>query len=159
MAARRLHKKLDGENVYEKKIIDLLTESEMNIKNKINVFVLSKGIDMNKIDEIQKNIRRESGVFSCLEGSDNYTLIIQEKYSGLIKNRFDANIIRHNKELVLINFKSPKEIEEITGVISYLADLFAENGVNIVELFSCWTDTIFIIEAKNINKSIDFLKF
>ncbi len=48
----------------------------------------------------------------------------------------------------------------ISGVaISYLTSLFYENGVNILEFLSCWTDTLFIIDEKDLNKAINFLKF
>ncbi|MCK5039358.1 MAG: hypothetical protein KAR87_00110 [Candidatus Aenigmarchaeota archaeon] len=158
VAARRMQKKLCEKVVYEKKIIDLLAKSEMDIKNKINVFILSKDINLDYVDEIQKDIRNSVGTFYCLEGSDNYTIITQEKHSCLIKDKFESNIIVHNKDMVLINIKSPKEIEETTGVVSYLTNLFAENGVNIVEFFSCWTDTLFVISSRDLGRTIDFLK-
>ncbi|MCK5177520.1 MAG: hypothetical protein KAQ92_07365, partial [Candidatus Aenigmarchaeota archaeon] len=158
VAARRMQKKLCEKVVYEKKIIDLLAKSEMDIKNKINVFILSKDINLDYVDEIQKDIRNSVGTFYCLEGSDNYTIITQEKHSCLIKDKFESNIIVHNKDMVLINIKSPKEIEETTGVVSYLTNLFAENGVNIVEFFSCWTDTLFVISSCDLGRTIDFLK-
>ena len=39
------------------------------------------------------------------------------------------------------------------------ANFLAENGVNILEFLSCWTDTLFIIDSKDVNKAITFLKF
>ncbi len=61
--------------------------------------------------------------------------------------------------LALINFKTSKEIEGMIGVMSYLTSLFAENGVNILEFFSCWTDTLFVVDAKDITKTLGFLQF
>ncbi|MBI2662417.1 hypothetical protein HYX11_03080 [Candidatus Woesearchaeota archaeon] len=54
---------------------------------------------------------------------------------------------------------SSKEIEQIVGVLSYLTSLFSENGVNIVEFLSCWTDTLFIINSADIPKTLPLLKF
>ena len=59
----------------------------------------------------------------------------------------------------MINLISPKEVETTIGVVAYLASLFAENDINIVELLSCWTDNIFIIKSSDIDKLINFLKF
>ena len=56
-------------------------------------------------------------------------------------------------------FKSAKEIESQLGVIAYLCGLFAENGVNIVEFLSCWTDTLFVINTKDVAKTLTFLRF
>ncbi len=159
IAARRFREKLKAELGQEKKIKELLSKSDVDIKNKITVFILEKGINLDVVDNIQKMIRRELGIFFMLEGSDNYTIITQEKYSSLVRNKLKLRIIKEEKDLVLINFKTPKEIEQTKGVVSYLTSLFAENDVNIVEFFSCWTDTVFVIYGNDLNKTINFLRF
>lgn len=159
IAARRFQEKLKGEVISERKIKDLLEESELEIKNKIVVVILEKNLNFDYIQELQKEIKTEMGVFYLLEGSSNYTLITQEKYSKIIENKLKQKIVKKNQNLALIRFKSKKEIEETKGVISYLTSLFAENGVNIVEFLSCWTDTLFVINSQDVNKTIEFLDF
>ena len=55
--------------------------------------------------------------------------------------------------------KSPKEIEQTAGIMGYLCSLLGENGVNIVEEMSCWTDTIFLVQEKDLGKVMELLKF
>ncbi len=159
IAARRFREKLKKEFSYEQEIRKLLTQSELEIKNKIIVFILNKNINFNQMHELQNTIRQEYGIFYLIEGSDIYTLITQDKYASQVEKKFSSKILQKNKNLALINFKSSKDIENIRGVISYLTSLFNENGVNIVELLSCWTDTLFVISSKDVNKSLNFLKF
>jgi len=159
VAARRFQEKLEKWLNFEHKIKSLLSKSEISIKNKINVLILNKNIDLEYITKIQKISQSELGLMYVLEGTDNYTIISQEKYANYFYKRFETRIIKHHKDLAIIYFKSPEEIEKITGVISYLTSLFAENGINILEFLSCWRDTIFIIDKKNINKAIDLLNF
>lgn len=159
IAARRKHDYLKKGSTQEKEISKLLSNSEIEIRNKIVVFILEKNINFDIIEKIQIQIKKESGSSYVLEGSDNYTIITQEKYIHLIEKSMKSAIIKLNKKMVLINIKSQKDIETIPGVVSYLTSLFAENGVNIFEFLSCWTDTIFIIDSKDLNKSINFLKF
>jgi hypothetical protein len=159
IAARRFREKLKEEASYEKKTKDLLARSEMDIKNKMTVFVLEKSIDMDSVDEIQKVVRKEAGTFYIVEGYGNYTIITQEKYVDLIKDRIRPKIIRHKRDMVLITMKSPEDIEEAIGVVYYTTSLFAENGINIVEFLSCWTDTLFVIKADDLGKAMNFLKF
>jgi len=59
----------------------------------------------------------------------------------------------------MINLKTPEGVEEVRGVVAYIASLFAENGVNILEFLSCWNDNLFIIAAEDVAKAIEFLKF
>lgn len=159
IAARRKQESLKKEFNQEKEISKLLLNSEIEIKNKIVVFILEKTINFDALEKIQLQIKKEASFSYILEGSDNYTIITQEKYIQSIEKNLKTAIIKFNKNMVLINIKSPKEIETIPGVVSYLTSLFAENGVNIYEFLSCWTNTIFIIDSKDLNKSINFLKF
>ncbi len=159
IAARRFQDKLKKELSNERKIKTLLSKSEIGIKNKIDVLILSKSIDFNYIIDFQKNVKKENGTTYVLEGTDNYTVIAQEKYTQKLHEKFEDNIIKFHEDLAIIDFKSPEEIEKITGVVSYLTSLFAENGVNILEFLSCWRDTIFVIDKKDVNKAISFLNF
>jgi hypothetical protein len=154
VAARRFQDKLSKEKVYEKKIKYLLRDSEIEIKNKIVVFIVNKTINPDSFQKIQK-----SGLLSVLEGSNSYTIITQEKNTSQLEKKLKGFIIKTNKDLALINIKSGKDIENIPGVIAYLTSLFAENGVNILEFLSSWTDTLFVIDKKDVNKVIEFLEF
>ena len=60
---------------------------------------------------------------------------------------------------LISGIKSAEAIEEIIGVVAYLTSLFAENGVNVIEFSSCWHETIFIIDPKDVSKALGFLKF
>jgi hypothetical protein len=159
IAARRFREKLVKENVLEVKIKELLKKSELDVKNKMVVLVLERGSNLKSIDYIQSLIRKEFGTFYLLEGSNNYTIIMQEKYMHLIDKHFKYELIKRNSDLVLITIKSSSEIETTKGVVSYLTALFAENDVNILEFLSCWTDTLFVIESKDVTKALTFLKF
>jgi hypothetical protein len=159
IAARRFREKLKKEQSFEKQIKELMEKTELEIKNKIIVFILQKSIDLDSVNDIQKTIRNESGRFYLLEGSDSYTIITQEKYSNLLEKKFKSRIITKHKDLALINFKTPRDVEQMIGWLSYFSSLFAEHGVNILEFLSCWTDNIFVIDKKDVNKAIEFLKF
>ncbi len=159
IAARRKQRNLKKDLEKEKEIHRLLFNSEIEIKNKIVVYIVEKSFDFNKIESIQSKIKEQSGFSYILEGSDNYTIITGEKFGKFFEIKLKNKIIKQNSNLVLINIKSPKEIESTPGIIAYLTSLFAENGVNVYEFLSCWTDTIFIIDSKNLNKTISFLNF
>jgi aspartokinase len=49
----------------------------------------------------------------------------------------------------MIVVHSPEELEVTPGVVAFLTTLLAEQGVNIVEFISCWTQTIIVIEKKD----------
>ncbi len=159
MAARRYQEKLKEEIDFEKNIRNLLAKSEIEIKNKIEVYIFQKNIKFIEIEEIQKEVKKESETFYLLEGSNNYTIILPEKFSKLVLKKFKNYIIRRHEGLALIRLKSPEDIEDIPGIVYYLTSFFYEKGVNITEVMSFWTDTLFTVKKEDINKVINFLKF
>jgi hypothetical protein len=158
VAARRFKERLTEETHYEEKIRTLLKRSELEVKNKIVVIILARDLDMGAIEDIQQKVHKNNGTFYLLEGSDNYTIITQERYKEQIEKAVPT-IIKTNMGLAMITLKSPKEIETIHGVVAFLTSLFAENEVNLLEFLSCWTDTLFVINTKDIKKSLEFLDF
>jgi len=159
VAARRFKEKLKDEIPHEKKIRKLLHDSEIEIKNKINVFILERTIDFDVIQELQNIIRKENGTLFLLGGTNNYTLVTQEKYADFINKRMKSKVIEIHEDKALVKFISPIEIEYTLGVIAYLSSLFAEHEVNILEHISFWTDTLFVIDAKDVTKAMNFLNF
>ena len=159
IAARRLKDKIKKQQPNEDGILKLLKSGEIEAKNKIFRMIVEKGYITEDFLALEKEIRKEKGAFYAIEGTKTITIISSMRYLDKIKENFSRNIIDTKKNLVMIIINTSETIEEITGVISYLYSLFAENGINIVDTMSCWTDTILVIEEKDLSKAMELLKF
>lgn len=159
IAARRYAEKIKKEKVREEKIIDILKQSELEIKNKIIVAVIHKIFPPDSLIEFEKIIKKNGDTVYTIEGTKTYTIITSEKYLKDIKNKFVNKIIKLSKGQAMIIMKNPKDIEETTGFTAYLYSRFGEHGVNILETMSCWTDTILVIAEEDIATVMKFLKF
>jgi len=161
IACRRYAEKLGGKElkIQEDKILGVLKKSELEIKNKIVAIIIDKKLYMDNLLEIEKKIRKKADMFYALEGTDVFTVIVSEKYLEEIKEMFKKNILKITKNQVMITVKSGEDLENILGVLSYLYSLFSDNGVNIMETISCWTDTIIVINEEDLGKVMSFLKF
>jgi len=159
VAAIRYQQKLKHEISHEQKIRELLSSAEIEIKNKIALFILDKTVSNELLQESLEEIRKKQGKTYFLEGSESVMIIFPEKYSSSLKQKFKSKIISEKNGLAMIDFKTTEKIEQTMGVVSYLTSLFREHGVNIIEFLSCWTDTWFIIQAKDTSKVMEFLKF
>ena len=157
IACRRYRQKLKIDKS-EKEILEILSKSKIEVKNKVMVTILEK-IKHSQIEIIEKKIRGQGEIYRLIEGASALTLITPEDYLPEIKKTFRNSIIRQKTGLVEVTLKSPKEIEEVSGVISFLYSLLAEFNINIAETMSCWTDTIFIIEEKDLSKVMEVLRF
>ncbi|MBI5392925.1 ACT domain-containing protein [Candidatus Woesearchaeota archaeon] len=159
IAARRYQTKLKKQQSNEKEIIALLKKSEIEIKTKIVVFIVEKSLYLDNLLDLEKRIKKKADLFYTIEGTSAFTLITTEKYYDDCIEFFKHKIVNESRELVMIIIKSSKDIEETPGVMAYLLSLFAENQVNVYEVMSCWTDTIFVITQNDLEKAMGFLKF
>lgn len=159
IACRRFYSKIKKEATTEKKIVDILKNSKIEIKNKINVIVLEKDIIFSNLIDLEKEAKKHLETFHIVEGTTTITIIASEDFAKKTKQAFANKVIKENSGLVELILKSPKQIETTAGVISYLYSLFGENGINVFETLSCWTDTIFLVEEKDLSKVMGFLRF
>ena len=159
IACRRLKRKLKQDEIFENKILKILRNSKIEIRNKIVGIVLEKDIFFGHLVELEKEIRKRNETVKVIEGASGITIIIPEEFFDLVKNYFKNKIILANKNLAEITIKSPKEIETTPGTYAYVCSLLGENNINIVETLSCWTDSIFLIKEEDVGKVIGLLRF
>lgn len=159
IACRRYYRKVKKEKILEDKILDILRQSKLGVKNKIIVSVIEKNIYFNHLLELQKTIKNKGEVFHVIGGSTTMTLITASEFKAEIKKLFKNKIIRITENLAEVTLKSTEELEKTPGVIAYLASRMAENGINIIETMSTWTDTLFVISEEDIAKVMTVLKF
>ncbi|MBU0756914.1 MAG: ACT domain-containing protein [Nanoarchaeota archaeon] len=159
IACRRYRERIAKESINESKIRKLLSQSKLEIKNKIIIAVIEKPKHYERLLEIEKKITSEKGSFNLIEGVSTIMIVTNSEFRQLIEDTFTHNLMKINEDLVQIFITTAPEIEETVGVIAYVYSLFAENGINILEEMSCWTDIMVIIDEKDIAKAMGFLKF
>lgn len=159
VALRRLSENLRPSDRIEKKIRGLLKKSKLEVKTKIGVAVLNDKISLHQLIEFAKDIIAEESDFHLIHGSKTFTIVSSDELVEKIEHIFGHNLISSKTGLVEILLKTRKEIETIPGVMSRLYSSLAEHDVNIIETMSSWTDTLFVIEEKDIQKAMNALNF
>ena len=159
IACRRYFRKIKSEATTEKKIVDILKGSKIEVKNKINSIILEKNIVFANLLELEKEAKRFMETFHIIEGTASVTIITTDDFSKKVKQVFRNKIIKEYPNLVEVILKSPREIVTTAGVISYIYSLLGENDINVVDTLSSWTDTIFLVEEKDLSTVMEFLRF
>ncbi|HKZ59858.1 MAG TPA: ACT domain-containing protein, partial [Candidatus Thermoplasmatota archaeon] len=89
-------------------------------------------------------------LFRIVQGSHGVTLIcddvIVEEMLEMLSRR---DIIQMTRGLVEMSVTSPEEIAATPGVIAYLMDALSGDGINLNEVMSCHTDTIFLVSESD----------
>ncbi|MBN2367686.1 ACT domain-containing protein [Candidatus Woesearchaeota archaeon] len=159
IACRRYYWKSQKNSIHEKAILELVKNAKLRVRNKIIVAIIEKLRDMDPIYHLQKKIRKDKGDFNLIEGEDTITLVTNSAYSEEIKKSFRSRIVMLNEKLVQITFLFDPKIEKVSGVVTYVYSLLAEQGINIHEEMSCWTDLMIVIEEKDVAKAMKVLSF
>lgn len=158
IACRRYFAKKKERVPHEKKILSLVRGAKIKVSNKIAVAIIEKGKSIDKIFELQKLIKSQKGDFNLIEGEGAVTIITNIEFIPEIRARFPKGIKKISKNLVLISMVFNKEIENTSGVVSYIYRLFAENNINVREEMSCWTDLLVVIEKENLAPAMQVLE-
>ena len=157
IAARRYKEKIKDQHG-EKEVIALFKQSNVEIKNNIVSITIEKNVYPDSLVEMEKEIKKQKGLFFAIEGTRSITLIFQKKYKSNIEKKFKNNLLEKKDDLSLITINS-EGIGDIPGAVSYVASLFFEQGINIEEFMSCYDDTLIVIDSKDIEKVMKFLHF
>jgi aspartokinase len=159
IACRRYYNKIQKEESFENKILNILKNSKLEIRNKISVIVLEKNILFSNLIDIEKEAKKILETIHIIESSSAVTVITSAETAKGIKRVFKNKIIKEYQDLVEIILKSPIQIITTSGVASYLFSILGENGINILDTLSSYTDTIFVIEEKDLSRTMQLLKF
>jgi hypothetical protein len=122
----RLTEKLKKKNSSkEKKVIDLLRKSNFSILNKVLAIQSEKELEINSI------------AFS--KSPSGFMYFVEETTENLNEFPFCQ------KNLVIINIKSPIEIDLTPGFMSLIFSALASEDINVVHVVSCREDTFLVI--------------
>lgn len=159
ISCRRFYNKIRTEATTERKILDILRESKLEIRNKISSVVLEKDIVFSYLIDMEKMAKKMLETFHIIEGTTAITVIASAEFSRKVNQTFKNKVIKENTSLVEVTLKSPKQIITTAGVVAYLFSLLGENGINVLDTLSSWTDTIFLIEEKDLSRVMELLRF
>ncbi len=159
IACRRYHWQISKAYVLEEKIIDLLAKSKVEVKNKVAVVVLNKAIYSEDLIGIEKKAKRNDAVFYAIEGSKAITLVVSVELLEEIKKVFESSVRKSWKDLALVVIKSPEDLQDTTpGFVSFLTGKISHQGVNILEIMSCWSETLLVVNEKDISMVLSAIK-
>lgn len=136
--ARKLaEKEIGGEG----KVLDVLKGSSISIQTKVAAVVSRKELGIKAITHAKSG--------------DCITYIVEGGELDKVRKERGIKLITENLNLVTI--KSKEEIEETPGVIAFILNALAHEGINVVEFISCYTDTILAVRERDTARTYELL--
>ncbi len=160
VACRRFSEKSRPSPELDSKIVKLVKGGKFEMRNRVSVFILSDdAIVWDRILDVAKAIKSKGETFHLFQGTRTITMVLDDDFAKEAEDSFSGHIIKQRKSLVQITHKTSEKIEETPGFLNFLTSILCENGVNVYECASSWTDTIFLIEEKDAQKTFALLNF
>jgi len=149
--------KLRGYN--EDAVRRMLQKSRVQTRTKVATIIVVEGVDvLQRLGDVVEELLDENRECRLIQVSQGTVIIVDDdSVSRVTKRLRSENIISVTRGLVEIAVTSPETIEKTPGLLAFLSGALASNGINIVEEMSCYTDTTFILERKNMTRAMEIL--
>ena len=136
-----------------------LQKSRVETRTKVATITVAQGIDvLQRLGDVVEELLDENKVCRLLQVSQGTVIIVDnDSVSRVTKKLRPEHLISVTRGLVEIAVTSPETIEKTPGLLAFLSGALASRGINIVEEMSCYTDTIFILDRKDMTRAVEVL--
>jgi len=157
-ASRRYASKLSKTD-FEGEIMHVFEESRLELKTRVCIVVAkNEWIVLKNLEETVRKILSDKSMMQVMQSTNAITVISEDKFlPSIIRSIGDDHVITVKQNLAEITVKSPARIEETPGAFAYLISMLSEQGINLLEAVSCYTDTIFIVTRDDMMRAFDIL--
>jgi len=137
----------------------MLKKSQVQTRTKVAAITVVEGVDvLQRLGDVVEELLDENKVCRLLQVSRGTVIIVDDtSVSRVTKKLRPEHIISVARGLVEIAVTSPETIEKTPGLLAFLSGALASQGINIVEEMSCYTDTIFILDRKDMTRAMEVL--
>ena len=159
VACRRYRPKARGGPDYEAAIRRVLDKSKLEVRTRVAVLTAHSSWKLfGRLEKALNAVAGRSQPVHVLHGSESITIITDETLLGEVEEALgDEDIIKVRKGLVELNIRSPDSIEDVPGILSFLASSLAGKGINFVEVISCYKDNMFLIDEADLFRAFEAL--
>lgn len=127
----------------EERALSVLKENRLTLLDGISVIVSDRKIAIENDAEVK---------------IDSYYIYLTRKnILKEVKGKWKESIVKVHEGCSAIVIYSGAKLEGVSGVIAFVSSLLAEQGINMVELISCYTETIIVVNRQDALRSYQIL--
>ena len=142
----------------DQRIRQLLSKANITTFGEVSVLILERSISLERLLQMQANIRQRGKPCSLIEGESAYTLVCESQSAALIRARFSSALVSSVDGLVKLTLTLDRSLEVTPGVVGYVCSLLGGHGINIREMMSCWTDLMLVVDQKDLGQTLTLLR-
>ncbi|KXB01397.1 hypothetical protein AKJ45_01630 [candidate division MSBL1 archaeon SCGC-AAA261F19] len=147
-AARRYRKELSRES-RENRIDEILAKAKVSMRGNVGVVTAGSGWRISeKVRKIAEKVS-DADPLQIVQGRRLTTVVADHEDIDKVAEILGEEVEVVERGLSSVTVISPKEIAHVPGVIARMTQRLLGESINIVEMMSCYKDTIFILEREN----------
>lgn len=131
-----------GFDATEKRAKGVLKNSTIALQDDIAVAVLENSRTARRFLADLESIDAKYAVFS----PRSITLVCRSADLPRIEKSL---VLKKSQGLCMLQLSSPEDIEKVPGVLSFLLDSLSRRNINVLETYSCYTETSLIVSRED----------
>ena len=145
-----------GDEETDEGLARLLSNTGFSLKSNISVIQAYQDRRvMLRLDETLKKMGKE---FNIISSGHAITIIAgDDSVQEVIKAIGKEHVIGYRRGLHAIYLNSGKEIKTTKGFVAFVTSLLHRKGINLIEFYSCYTDTVLIVSREDSVKAYELL--
>jgi len=158
MALIRLRSRMEEKTFFPSKgVLKILAESRIEVRTGVVIVIVGAGRFQDAMSAVAK-ISSKARFLAVMQSGPVTTIVLDDESAReLIRALGEEGIIEVQEDHAAIVVVSPPEVMWIPGVVAYITSVLAQNGVNIVHIESCYTDTVIVVSKKDLLKAFNIL--
>lgn len=144
---------------YQAAIRRVLDKSKLEVRTRMAVLTAHASWKLfGRLEKAMAELAGRSHPVHVLHGSESITIITDETLLSEVEAILGTEeTIKVRRGLVELNIRSPDSIEDVPGILAFLASSLAAKGINFVEVVSCYKDNMFLIDADDLFAAVSAL--
>ena len=137
----------------------VLRKSRIETRTKVAAITVVQDVDvLQRLGDVVEELLDENRVCRLIQVSQGTVIIVDDESVARVRKKLrERQVVEIRRNLVELAVTSPESIEDTPGLLAFLSAAVASHGINIVHAMSCYTDTIFLLERKDMTAVIDLL--
>jgi hypothetical protein len=145
--------------INEEAILRVLKRSKLEIRTKVSIVTVRPSWHLyGKLEKAMNALRGRNHPLHVIQGTGSVTVITDGSvHKEIVEIVGEEEVLKETKNCVELIVTSPDVIEDVPGILAFLATSLSSRGINFIEVISCYKDTMFVLEEKDMIVAFDTL--
>jgi len=147
-AVRRYGEELQEDDDEHERVRSVLSDSRVSLRGDV------VSITATEVGELP----RFGGFTHLVRGSGYTTVVTDDENADEVREAIEGDVVERVDGLTCITVESPDDIVDVPGVLARMVSRFSSEEINIVDITSCYTETIVVVEKRDSVKALETLE-